>query len=162
MAKERASVSLPEFSPDGILPPGIHAATLAEIRSKYDNGSEARHQQLGLLSSVVEAARRYRTIKRVLVWGSFVTAKTEPNDLDYSAVVSVDHRTATVAPEHGRFFVGSAARRFYGVDVNYLIIMDYPLDYYVEKLDFLCHTRTGQPCGLIEISLRGEFPGETV
>ena len=34
--------------------------------------------------------------------------------------------------------MSSDARRHYGLDRNYLIIPDYPLDYYIEKLDFMC------------------------
>ena len=79
---------LPELTPNGTLPPGLHAATLAEIVERYGAGSEARERCAQLLTRIVEAAKAYPTIKRVLVWGSFVTSKAEPNDLDYSIVVA--------------------------------------------------------------------------
>jgi hypothetical protein len=98
-------------------------------------------------------------MKRVLVWGSFVSSKPEPGDLDYSVIVAVDHDQTEVAEGHRRFFVPFEARRAYGVDAGYLLIRDYPLDLYVERLDFLCH-RLGVPCGVAEINLRGERTGE--
>ncbi len=101
-------------------------------------------------------AKAYPTIKRILVWGSFATAKPEPNDLDYSIIVSVEHPRASIAAEHRRFFVPFDARQFYGVDKGYLVIKDYPLDEYVERLDFLCHNRDRNPCGIIEINVWGE------
>jgi uncharacterized protein DUF6932 len=155
-------VPLPAVQPDGLLLPGIHAATLHEIEARFGVGSEARQQQIELLRRIVDAARSYPTIKRVLVWGSFVTTKPEPRDLDYSVVVSVAHRGTQIAIEHRRFFVPSDARRHYGVDRNYLVVPDYPLDYYIEKLDFFCQARDGRACGIVEVSLRGEYTGDSI
>jgi hypothetical protein len=107
----------------------------------------------------VEAALLYSTIKRVLVWGSLVTAKAEPNDLDYSLVVSVDHSQARIAVEHERFLVPFAARRYYGTDAGYLLIRDYPLEAYVERMAFVCQS-DGRPRGIVEIGLHGEKIGD--
>jgi hypothetical protein len=152
-------MALPDFRADGMLPPGIHAATLKEVQVRFGSGSEPRQRKADQLATVVEAALSYGTIKRVLVWGSFVSAKVEPNDLDYSLVVSVDHHRRDVAEAHRRFLVPFEARQFYGVDTGYLVICDYPLDLYVERLDFLCQ-RKRVSCGIVEISLRGEVKGE--
>lgn len=154
-------MSQPDLESDGYLPPGIHAASFHQVEECFGVGSEARERQAELLRLLIEAARSYPTIKRVLLWGSFVTDKPEPNDLDYSIVVSVGHPLTQVAPEHRRFFVPSDARRFYGADANYLVIYDYPLERYIERMDFLCHRRDKQPCGIVEIHLHGEFTGET-
>jgi len=109
-------MSLPDFDRDGYLPPGIHAASLEEVIACFGTASEARIKQAELLRQVVEAAKSYVTIKRVLVWGSFVTTKLEPADLDYSVVVSIDHWQTIIADEYRRFFVPSEARLRYGVD----------------------------------------------
>jgi len=150
---------LPEFTEEGHLPPGIHAAPLAEVLARFGVGSEARERQAELLRLVLETATAYPTIKRVLAWGSFVTQTPEPGDLDYSIVVAVHHRDALIAKPHLRFFSPLEARQHYGVDRGYLEIADYPLELYVELLDFLCHTRSLRPCGIVEISVRGEVVG---
>jgi hypothetical protein len=150
---------IPDLTPSGLLPPGIYAATLREVRERYGQGSQARQQRSRLLEQVVEAAVVYPTMKRVLVWGSFVTSEPEPNDLDYSLIVSVEHDQTRVARAHRRFVVPHEARRSYGVDTGYLVIRDYPLDAYVERLEFVCQ-RARIPCGIVEISLRGEIAGE--
>ena len=149
---------IPELMPNGILPPGIHAATLAEIVERYGAGSEARERQGHLLQLIVEAALNYPTIKRILVWGSFVTSKAEPNDLDYSLVVARAYDLERIAEPHRRFLVSFEARQFYGVDKNYLTIHDYPLEKYIELIDFLgmIRRRPAERCGILEISLRGE------
>jgi hypothetical protein len=150
---------LPELTTGGYLPPGLHAASLAEVGARFGDGSVARRRLARLLHDVVEAAKPYPTIKRVLIWGSFVTAKGEPADLDYSLVVSVAHRRTAVASEHRRFLIPADARRYYGVDRGYLVVWDYPLDLYMQLVDFLCHNREKAPCGVVEISLRGEVWG---
>jgi hypothetical protein len=153
-------VAIPELGLEGFLPPGIHSASLAEVRARFGRASGVRGQQSELLGQVVEAAKDYPTIKRILVWGSFVSAKVDPNDLDYSVIVAVSHNQAHIARAHRRFFVPVDARRYYGVDKSYLVIKDYPLDVYIERVDFLCRNRIQQPCGILEISIRGENIGE--
>ena len=151
-------MGLPDFRQDGLLPAGIHAATLQEVQIRFGSGSAIRQRKQEQLVKVVEAALAYVTIKRVLLWGSFISTKAEPNDLDYSLVVAVDHHRADVAEPHRRFLVPFEARQFYGADTGYLVIRDYPLDLYVERLDFLCQRKRVR-CGIVEISLRGEVKG---
>ena len=71
---------IPEFNADGLLPEGIHSATLNEVRELF-GGNERRDQ---LLEGLVEALRLLRAAgcRRVYINGSFVTAKERPNDID--------------------------------------------------------------------------------
>jgi hypothetical protein len=147
---------IPALTDTGFLPPGIYNTSLSQCLARFGAGSEKREGLGRLLSDVVNAAREYPTIKRVLIWGSFVTDKLEPNDLDYSLVVSVLHSKIVVRPEHRRLIVPSEARIFYGVDKSYLEIVDYPIERYAEKLLFLCNSRTSGrrpafPRGIVEI-----------
>ncbi len=146
---------IPAFSPDGFLPPGLHSASLLEVETRF-GGNAKRDGQLDLLRQVVNAAKSYSSIKRVLLWGSFVSIKVEPNDLDYSLVVGVEHRLVSILPEHERFLVPNAARLAYGVDPNYLLITDYDLERYSMRMDFIMTGRDLRHHGVVEISLRGE------
>lgn len=94
-------------------------------------------------------------VKRVLVRGSFVSDKGEPNDLDYSVVVDVTYTHASIAEADHRFFVPFAARQLHGTDTGYLVLCDYPPDLFAERLEFMCR-QTGVPRGIVEISIRGE------
>lgn len=149
-------MALPELNEQGRLPVGLHAASGAEVIARFGLGSPARQRQAELLQLILQAAGAYETIKRVLVWGSFVSGKAEPQDLDYSLVVSVEHRRTLIAPGHRRFLVPADARQFSGVDPGFLVIPDYPLDRYIEKLDFLSRDHDKRERGVVEISLRGE------
>ncbi len=71
---------IPDFTADGLLPEGVHPATLEEVLERF-GGNERRNQ---LLTGFIEALRRLRAAgcRRVYVNGSFVTSKERPNDID--------------------------------------------------------------------------------
>ncbi len=71
---------IPQFTADGLLPEGVHPATLEELSERF-GGNEWRRQSLQGLN---EALRLLRAAgcRRVYINGSFVTAKERPNDID--------------------------------------------------------------------------------
>ena len=146
---------LPELNTDGYLAPGIYLASLDEVLARFGAGSLARERQSNLLRLVVESARKYPTIKRALIWGSFVSAKPEPGDLDYSIVVDIRHRSVTIHPVDARFFVPFDANIHYGVDRGFLVVYDYPPESCAEQLIFLCEDRDGKRHGILEVSCHG-------
>ena len=81
---------LPEFNQDGNLPEGIHGATEAEVISRFATVS-ARRKWLGeRLRGLLETAKSTGKLERVFLWGSFVTSKESPNDLDVLLVMTAD------------------------------------------------------------------------
>lgn len=63
-----------------VLPPGVHIATLDEIRQRFAINEKRRRLFEGFRRSV-EALRR-AGCKAIFLDGSFVTDKTEPGDFD--------------------------------------------------------------------------------
>jgi hypothetical protein len=155
-------MAIPSFGDDGFLPPGIHTAALHEMSVRFAPGGVYRAELTARLESVVAAAMRCPTAKRVLLWGSYVTIKAEPGDLDYSVVVSVDHARTEIGEADRRYLIPFEARRHFNADPAFLIVRDYPLEYYIERLDFMCRRHDGRPRGIVEISLRGEMAGGVV
>jgi hypothetical protein len=72
---------IPPFRPDGYLPEGIHQATEAEVTFRFGTPSRRRRRLTLRLRRWIELGRAVGA-KRLLVDGSFVTDKPEPNDLD--------------------------------------------------------------------------------
>jgi hypothetical protein len=72
---------IPEFNDDGYLPPGIHRATFEEIAARFGQEPELRQAQTESLRWLLDLANR-AGVHRVIVDGSFVTDKWEPNDVD--------------------------------------------------------------------------------
>jgi hypothetical protein len=149
------TLQLPDFNADGYLEPGLYLASLEEVLRRFGTGTPVRERQGELVRLVVERARCYPTIKRVLLWGSFVTAKPEPGDLDYSIVVDPRHPRTNIAPEDRRFFVPVEARLFYGVDRMYLVVYEYPPGTFADVLDFIGQDRQQRPRGVVEVSCHG-------
>ena len=147
---------LPELNSEGYSDPGIYLASLEEILQKFGTDSPAREQQGNLLRLIVERARNYSTIKRVLIWGSFVSAKLEPGDLDYSIVVNPRHQITSIAQADSRFFTPIDAKIYYGVDKGYLVLYEYPPEYYAEAILFFCQDREGWLHGILEVSCDGQ------
>jgi hypothetical protein len=73
-------LSLPPFEPMGRLPAGVHSATWLEFVERFGTSVHRRDQ----LTKLEQALRLLREAgcARVFVGGSFVTAKSEPNDVD--------------------------------------------------------------------------------
>ena len=71
---------IPQFDAEGLLPPGIHWATLEEVTTVFGN-TPWRRQLLAGLEMAMESLRR-AGCRTVYVDGSFVTSKEIPNDFD--------------------------------------------------------------------------------
>ena len=72
---------IPLFDDNGYLPPGVHPATLDEIKDRFGSESELRRVQMESLNWLVELARR-AGVARLVINGSFTTNAFEPNDVD--------------------------------------------------------------------------------
>jgi hypothetical protein len=72
---------IPPFRPDGYLPEGIHQTTEAEVTFRFGTQGRRRRRLALRLRRWIKLARAVGS-KRLLVDGSFVTAKAEPNDVD--------------------------------------------------------------------------------
>jgi hypothetical protein len=72
---------IPAFEDNGYLPPGIHRATLDEIEARFGTESELRRVQFESLKWLIDLVRR-AGIQRLVIDGSFVTERFEPNDID--------------------------------------------------------------------------------
>jgi hypothetical protein len=80
---------IPHYNEDGYLPPGIHPATLEEIAARFGQESELRQAQMESLRWLVDLAQR-AGVQRIVVNGSFVTDKLEPNDVDCVLLIGSD------------------------------------------------------------------------
>jgi hypothetical protein len=74
---------------DGVLPEGIHDCTIDEIDRMFGGfqRSDRRIRLMEKLSAYLAEARSVSFIKAVIIDGSFVMAKDEPDDIDLIVVV---------------------------------------------------------------------------
>ncbi len=74
-------MGLPDFQADGYLPAGVHLCHDSEVIQRFGTSNLFR-RRLGLRVQTWLALARAIRAKRILIDGSFVTAKAEPNDVD--------------------------------------------------------------------------------
>ena len=89
---------IPSFEESGVLPPGVHAATLSEIEERFGRQTELRRVQMESIRWVVDLAVR-AGVERIVLNGSFVTDIMEPNDVDCALLLADDYPRDTAASD---------------------------------------------------------------
>ena len=75
------NLAIPEFRSDGYLPEGLYIASEEEIIFRFGSSTRQRRRLTLRLRRWIELARLVGG-QRLLIDGSFVTAKAEPQDID--------------------------------------------------------------------------------
>lgn len=83
---------LPEFNNLGDLPEGIYKATFEEVINYFGKGTPQRQLVTERLKRVYNLAQATGKLERFVIFGSYVTAKPDPQDVDIILVMSDDFR----------------------------------------------------------------------
>ena|ERR1041385_6014042 len=111
---------LPPLNAHGFLPTGIHDATLDEVRERFGTfqKSDRRTTLFGRLEELITALRRSERFLAILLDGSFVTAKSQPEDIDLVIVLPRNHDwTADLGPAESALVNRPALQRRFSFDV---------------------------------------------
>src|SRR5206468_9439117 len=84
------TMPLPEFDSHGDLPIGVHRASLDEVLARFGHGTPQRQLVTARLLHVHELASGTGKLERFIIFGSYVTAKPDPNDVDIILVMRDD------------------------------------------------------------------------
>jgi predicted nucleotidyltransferase len=110
-------VALPAFNEDGDLPPGVHGATLSEVLAHFGQGSVQRCAVADRLTRLYQLAAATGQVTRFVVFGSFVTAKAESNDIDIILLMKDTFDLAAVMGEAALMFQHLEAQARFGASV---------------------------------------------
>jgi predicted nucleotidyltransferase len=110
-------MALPEFDNRCGLPNGLHSANLAEIAERFGQGSDARRELIDLLQGIHQKAVATGKLSRFVIFGSFVTAKTEPRDIDIVMVMKDDFSLAACDEETRILFDHQRAEEEMGASI---------------------------------------------
>jgi len=116
----QTSMPLPDLNAMGDLPAGVHRATLAEVLRRFGSARGQRGVCTRRLSHVCDLALRTGCVKRLIVFGSFVTAKEKPNDVDVVLVMDDGFRLEDCPMESRGLFDHAVAQARYGASVFWL------------------------------------------
>jgi hypothetical protein len=113
-------MELPPFNSAGDLPPGVYPVTLTEALARFGSGSAQRHAVAARLVRIHQLASSTGCLARFVVFGSFVTAKPEPRDVDLILVMKDGFDLATVSAEVAVVFNHSEADAQLGASIFWL------------------------------------------
>ena len=111
---------IPLLDEHGLLPIGVHECLLDEIKARFGSfqRSDRRPQLFARLEAFLSEARASRLVVSVVVDGSFVTAKPEPNDIDLIVEVVATHDfAADVSMAAYNILSKQRVRRRFGFDL---------------------------------------------
>ena len=111
---------LPALDEKGDLPPGVHAAGWTEIESRFGTGSNARRHAFATLKHLHDLAKRTGALKNLYVFGSFVSAVSEPRDVDVVLIMDADFRLESCPPESRSLFSHAEAEAHYDATVFWI------------------------------------------
>jgi hypothetical protein len=110
----------PEFDSNGDLPVGIYHASLSEVIAHFGNSTLRRQLVAQRLARIYKLARGTGHLARFVVFGSFVTAKPDPNDADIFMLMDDAFDVAQVTDEAAIIFDHSAAQSVAGASVFWI------------------------------------------
>jgi hypothetical protein len=112
--------SLPPLGKDGDLPLGIYRVTLGETLRRFGKGSRQRVAVAQRLERIYRLTVDTRQLRRFVVFGSFVSAKREPADLDVFLLMKDTFDVEQLTGESRILFDHAAAQAHFGASVFWL------------------------------------------
>ena len=141
---------IPEFRSDGYLPEGMHFASEAEVTFRFGSSNAHRRRLAVRLRRWIELSRRVRA-RRLFIDGSFITAKTEPNDVDAVVWLSADFERQVQQGNDP------------GLELEHMLLTRHPEEIFAAEddvdwndwIEFFTRTREedGRRKGLVEVEL---------
>jgi hypothetical protein len=95
----------------------VYRATLPEVLERFGRGSIQRCAVADRLKRVYELVASTRQLARFVLFGSFVTAKAEPNDVDIVLLMEDTFDLAAVTGEAALVFQHQDAQARFGASV---------------------------------------------
>jgi hypothetical protein len=108
---------LPELTDEGELPPGVHGADWQEFQSRFGDSSSRRVWLSSRLRAILGLAATNGKRRRVFIWGSFVTAKPAPKDLDILLIMDEDFEVDGIAAPAQAVFDSVRAKLLFESDI---------------------------------------------
>jgi len=111
---------IPPLNQQGLLPVGVYDCTVEEIKARFGSfqASDRRPQLFEKLQTLISEAQSAGFARSLLIDGSFVTSKPDPNDVDLVLVLSPSHNVFTDLPPTQYNLVSKRrVRKRYGFDM---------------------------------------------
>jgi hypothetical protein len=115
-----SSVAIPAFTESGDLPAGVFKASLKQAIARFGSSSDRRKALGRRLERIHDIAVQTNQLARFVMFGSFVTAKGEPNDVDVFMIMSDNFDVGSLTGEAGLLFDHRTAQSHFGCSVFWI------------------------------------------
>lgn len=142
---------LPDFNEFGDLPEGSHPAPVAELIARFGSGTPQRVAVTERLRRIHQLAVATGYLDRLIVFGSYVSDVSEPNDVDVILVMRNDFRSEDCPAESAVLFDHARANDELGASIFWVrpdMLLGEPLESF---LAFWQVKRDGRRRGTVEI-----------
>jgi hypothetical protein len=110
----------PDFNDKGDLPPGIHQATLSEVIEHFGTGTPQRRIMARRLEHIYALVTQTGHLARFIIFGSFVTSKHDPGDIDIFLLMEDTFDASQLSDETALVFDNVAAQSYEGASIFWI------------------------------------------
>ena len=142
---------LPSFNHNGDLPVGLWQATIEELVARFGGPLDKCQAVTDRLLRICELARATGKLERFIIFGSYITAKPEPNDVDVVLVMRDDFDCNSCDNEMRTLFQHEQAAAKFDASIFWIRPSLLILDTLEEFIDHWQIKRDGTRRGIVEV-----------
>jgi hypothetical protein len=113
-------VPVPDLTDTGDLPLGIHPAGLSEVLDRFGVGSAQRVAVASRLERIHRIVVASGHLARFVIFGSFITDKPMPNDVDIFLLMEDSFDASSLVGEAALLFDHAAAQAHFGASIFWI------------------------------------------
>ena len=113
-------MDLPEFNEAGDLPPGVYRVSLAEVIARFGKSTHQRRLLAQRLQRIFSIAQATGYLKHFILFGSFITSKPDPNDIDVFLIMLNAFEPDKLSGETKLIFNHMGAENYEGASIFWI------------------------------------------
>ncbi|MFQ6044630.1 MAG: hypothetical protein ACE5PV_27570 [Candidatus Poribacteria bacterium] len=143
---------IPDFNDLGDLPAGIHKASIDEIINAFGSGSPQREALTRQFTEIIDLACSTGQLCEVFIFGSYITVKLAPNDIDLLLIMSAEFDSEDVVGRERLIFDAMAAQHLFNASIWWITQLTEPStrNLILEQIQM---RRDGNRRGIVEVIL---------
>ena len=144
-------MALPNLNDAGELPIGIHQATIDEVIAQFGSGMLQREVVTARLQRIYQIAKDTGNLQQLIIFGSYITAKPEPNDVDVVIIFNDDFDLTVCSEEMKMLLDHQQAENEFGASIFWIrpsLLLFETLDEFIESWQV---KRDGTRRGIVEV-----------
>ena len=144
-------MALPDLNDADELPIGVHQATIDEVIAQFGSGTLQREVVTARLQRIYQIAKDTGNLQQLIIFGSYITAKPEPNDVDVVIIFNDDFDLTVCSEEVKRLLNHQQAENEFGASIFWVrpsLLLLGTLDEFIESWQV---KRDGTRRGIVEV-----------